>query len=114
MSESETFEEQKSELTDIRKLNNHLKEENPLLDSTIKNVRLKLETVIEKENEIAQYIRSSLMFELPNIPVQVKNENSGKIVCKVAGPAETDNFYGNQINVAHPTSVLPHGEKVPL
>ena len=54
------------------------------------------------------------MFELPNIPVQVKNENSGKIVCKVAGPAETDNFYRNQINVAHPTSVLPHGEKVPL
>ena len=51
---SEKFEEQISKLTGIRKLNNHLKEESTLLNSTIKNVRLELETVKEKENENAQ------------------------------------------------------------
>ena len=45
---SEKFEEQKSELRDIRKLNGHLEEENALLYLTIKNVRLELETVKEK------------------------------------------------------------------
>ena len=49
---SEKFEEQKSELTDIRKLNNHL-EENALLNLAIKKVRLELATVKEKENENA-------------------------------------------------------------
>ena len=53
---SEKFEDQKSELTDIRKPNNHLKEENVLLNSTIKNVRLELETVKKKKNENTQYI----------------------------------------------------------
>ena len=72
---SEKFEEQKSELTDVRKLNNHLKEENALLNSTIQNVRLELEAVKEKQNENAQYIRSSFMLELPSIPIQDKNEN---------------------------------------
>ena len=51
---SEKFEEQKSELTSVRKLNNHLKEENALLNSTIKNVSLELEAAKEKENENAQ------------------------------------------------------------
>ena len=45
---SEKFEEQKSELRDIRKLNGHLEEENALLYLTIKNVRLELETVKKK------------------------------------------------------------------
>ena len=67
---SEKFEEQKSELTSVRKLNNHLKEENALLNSTIKNVSLELEAAKEKENENAQYIRSSFMLELSNIPVK--------------------------------------------
>ena len=47
---SEKFGEQKSELTRVRKLNNHLKEENALLNSTIKNVSLELEVAKEKEN----------------------------------------------------------------
>ena len=51
---SEKFEEQKSELTSVRKLNNHLKGENALLNSTIKNVSLELEAAKEKENENAQ------------------------------------------------------------
>ena len=101
---SDKFEEQKSELTDISKLHNHLKEENALLNSTIKNVRLELETVKENENENAQYIRSSFMLELSNIPVQGKNENSVEIVCKVADLAKIDNFHRNQIDVAHQTS----------
>ena len=101
---SEKFEEQKSELTDVRKLNNHLMEENALLNSTIQNVRLELEAVKEKQNENAQYIRSSFMLELPNIPVQDKNENSVDIVCKVAELAKIDNFHRNQIDVAHRTS----------
>ena len=101
---SDKFEEQKSELTDIRKLNNHLKEENALLNSTIKSVRLELETVKEKENENAQYIRSSFMLELSNIPVQGNNENSVEIICKVADLVKIDNFHRNQINVAHRTS----------
>ena len=101
---SDKFEEQKSELTDIRKLNNHLKEENALLNSTIKNVRLELETVKENENENVQYIRSSFMLELSNIPVQGKNENSVEIACKVADLAKIDNFHRNQIDVAHQTS----------
>ena len=92
---SEKFEEQKSELTDVRKLNNHLNEENALLNSTIKNVRLELEAVKEKENENAQYIRSSFMPELSNIAVQDKNENSVDIVCKVAELAKIDNFHRN-------------------
>ena len=101
---SEKFEEQTSELTDVRKLNNHLKEENALLNSTIKNVSLELEAVKEKENENAQYIRSSFMLELSNIAVQDKNENSVDIVCKVAELAKIDNFHRNQIDVAHRTS----------
>ena len=101
---SDKFEEQKSELTDIRKLRNHLKEENALLNSTIKNVRLELETVKEKENENAQYIRSSSMLELSNIPVQGKNENSVEIVCKVADLPKIDHFHRNQIDVGHRTS----------
>ena len=101
---SDKFEEQKSELTDIRKLNNHLKEENALLNSTIKSVRLELETVKEKENENAQYIRSCFMLELSNIPVQGNNENSVEIICKVADLVEINNFHRNQINVAHRTS----------
>ena len=101
---SDKFEEQKSELTDIRKLNNHLKEENALLNSTIKSVRLELETVKEKENENAQYIRSSFMLELSNIPVQGNNENSVEIICKVADLVKINNFHRNQINVAHRTS----------
>ena len=101
---SEKFEEQKSELTSVRKLNNHLKEENALLNSTIKNVSLELEAVKEKENENAQYIRSSFMLELSNIPVQDKNENSVNIACKVAELAKIDNFHRNQIDVAHRTS----------
>ena len=101
---SEKFEEQKSELTDIGKLSNYLKEENTLLNSTIKNVRLELEAVKGKENENTEYIRSSFMFELSNIPVQGKNKNSVEIVCKVAELAKTDNFHRNQIDVAHQTS----------
>ena len=85
-------------------MNNHLKKENTLLDSTIKNVRLELEAVKEKENENAQYIRSSFMLELSNIAVQDKNENSVDIVCKVAELAKIDNFHRNQIDVAHRTS----------
>ena len=92
---SEKFEEQKSELTDIRKLNNYLKEENVLLNWTIKNVRLELETVKEKENENAQYIRSSFILELSNIPVQDKNENSVEIVCKVVELIKINNFHRN-------------------
>ena len=98
---SEKFQEHKSELTDIRKLHNHLNEENVLLNSTIKNVSLELETVKEKGNENVQYIRSSFVLEISNIPVQGKNENSVEIVCKVAELAEIDNFHRNQINVAH-------------
>ena len=101
---SEKFEEQKSKLTDIRKLSSYLKEENTLLNSTIKNVRLELETIKEKENENVQYIRSSFMHELSNIPVQGKNKNSLEIVCKVAELAKIDNFHRNQINVAHQIS----------
>ena len=101
---SEKFEEQKSELTDARKLNNHLKEENALLNSTMKNVRLHLEAVKEKENENAQYIRSSFILELSNIPVQDKHENSVDIVCKVAELAKINNFHRNQIDVVHQTS----------
>ena len=101
---SEKFEEQKSELTDIRKLSNYLKEENTLLNSTIKNVRLELEAVKGKENENTEYIRSSFMFELSNIPAQGKNKNSVEIVCKVAELTKTDNFHRNQIDVAHQTS----------
>ena len=101
---SEKFEEQKSELTNVRKSNNHLKEENALLNSTIKNVSLELEAVKEKENENAQYIRSSFMLELSNIPVQDKNENSVSILCKVAELAKIDNFHRNQIDVAHQAS----------
>ena len=101
---SEKFEEQKSELTDIRKLNNHLKEENVLLNSAIKNVRLELQTIKEKENENAQCIRSSFMLELSNIPVQDKNENLAEVVCKAAELAEIDNFYRNQMDTAHRTS----------
>ena len=101
---SEKFQEQKSELTDVRKLNNHLMEENALLNSTIQNVRLELEAVKEKQNENAQYIRSSFMLELPNISVQDKNENSVDIVCKVAELAKIDNFRRNQIDAAHRTS----------
>ena len=100
---SEKFEEQKSKLTN-RELNNHLKKENALLNSTIKNVRLDLEAVKEKENENAQYIRSNFMLELSNIPIQDKNENSGDIVCKVAELAKIDDFCRNQIDVAHRTS----------
>ena len=85
-------------------MNKHLKKENTLLDSTIKNVRLELEAVKEKENENAQYIRSSFMLELSNIPVQDKNENSVNIACKVAELAKIDNFHRNQIDVAHRTS----------
>ena len=96
---SEKFEEQKSELANVRKSNNHLKEENTLLHSTIKNVSLELEAA--KENENAQYIRSSFMLELSNIPVQDKNKNSVNIVCKVAELAKIDNFHRNQIDVAH-------------
>ena len=92
---SEKFEEQKSELTDIRKLNNYLKEENVLLNWTIKNVRLELETVKEKENENAQYIRSSFILELSNIPVQDKNENSVEIVCKAVELIKINNFHRN-------------------
>ena len=101
---SEKFEEQTSELTDVRKLNNHLKEENAFLNSTIKNVRLEREAVQEKENENAQYIRSSFMPELSNITVQDKNENSVDIVCKVAELAKIDNFHRKKIDVAHRTS----------
>ena len=101
---SEKFEEQKSELTDIRKLNNHLKEENALLNSAIKNVRIELATVKEKENENAQYIRSSFMLKLSNILVLGKNENSVEIVCKVGELAEIDDFHRNQIDVTHRTS----------
>ena len=101
---SEKFEEQKSELTDVRKLNNNLKEENALLSSTIKNVRLEPEAAKEKENENVQYIRSSFTLELSNIRVQDKNENSVDIVCKVAELAKIDNFHRNQIDVAHRTS----------
>ena len=92
---SQKFEEQKSELTDIRKLNNHLMEENVLLNWAIKNVRLELETVKEKENENAQYIRSSFILELSNIPVQGKNENSLEIVWKVVELVEINNFHRN-------------------
>ena len=101
---SEKFQEQKSELTDVRKLNNNLKEENALLSSTIKNVRLEPEAAKEKENENVQYIRSSFTLELSNIRVQDKNENSVDIVCKVAELAKIDNFHRNQIDVAHRTS----------
>ena len=100
---SEKFEEQKSELTDIRKLNNHL-EENALLNLAIKKVRLELATVKEKENENAQYIRSSFMFKLSNILVLGKNKNSVEIVCKVAELVEVNDFHRNQIDVAHRTS----------
>ena len=89
---SEKFEEQKSELTDIRKLNNYLKEENTLLNSTIKNVRLELEAAKGKENENREYIRSNFMFELSNIPVQGKNKNSVEIVCKVNGTCQNRSF----------------------
>ena len=89
---------------DVRKSNNHLKEENALLNSIIKNVRLKLEGVKEKENENAQYVISSFMPELSNVPVQDKNENSVGIVCKVAERAKIDNFHRNQIDVAHQAS----------
>ena len=95
------FKEQKFELTETRKLNNHLKEENALLNSTINNVRLELESVKEKENENAQYIGSSFMLELPNILVQGKNGNSVEIVCKVVELAKIDDFLRNQIDVAH-------------
>ena len=101
---SEKFEDQKSELTDIRKPNNHLKEENVLLNSTIKNVRLELETVKKKKNENTQYIRSSSILELSNILVQGKNENSVEIVFKLAELVEINNFYRNQIDVGHWTS----------
>ena len=74
-------------------MNKHLKKENTLLDSTIKNVRLELEAVKEKENENAQYIRSSFMLELSNIPVQDKNEL-----------VRIDNFHRNQTDAAHRTS----------
>ena len=89
---------------DVRKLNNHLKEENAFINSIIKNVRLKLEGVKEKENENAQYVISSFMLELSNIPVQDKNENSVSILCKVAELAKIDNFHRNQIDVAHQAS----------
>ena len=98
---SEKFEDQKSELTDIRKPNNHLKEENVLLNSTIKNVRLELETVKKKKNENTQYIRSSFILELSNILVQGKNENSVEIVFKLAELVEINNFHRNQIDVGH-------------
>ena len=101
---SEKFEDQKSELTGIRKPNNHLKEENVLLNSTIKNVRLELETVKKKKNENTQYIRSSLILELSNILVQGKNENSVEIVFKLAELVELNNFHRNQIDVGHWTS----------
>ena len=97
---SEKFEEQKSELTDIRKFNNCL-EENALLNSAIKNVRLDLQTIKEKANENAQYIRSSFMLKLSNILVLGKNENSVEIVCKVGEFAEIDDFHRNQIDVTH-------------
>ena len=100
----EKFEEQKSELTDIRNLNSHLKEENALLNLTIKNVRLDLETVKEKENENTQYIRSSFMLQSSNIPVQSKSEISVEIVYKVAELVNIDNNRRNQIDVAHRTS----------
>ena len=100
---SEKFEEQKSKLTSVRILKNHLKEENALLNSTI-NVSLELEAVKEKENKNAQYIRSSFMLELSNISVQDKNENSVDIVCRVAELAKIDNFHRNQIDVVHRTS----------
>ena len=103
---SEKLEEQKSELTNVRKSNNHLKEENALPNSTIKNVSLELEAVKEKENENAQYIRSSFIIELSNIPVQDENENSVDIVCKVAELAKIDNFHRNQIDIAHRTSKI--------
>ena len=79
---SEKFEEQKSELTDIRKLSNHLTEENALLNSTVKNVRLELQTIKEKENENAQYIRSSFILELSNIPVQGKMKIQWRLYAK--------------------------------
>ena len=101
---SEKFEDQKSELTDIRKPNNHLKEENVLLNSTIKNVRLELETVKKKKNENTQYIRSSFILELSNILVQGKNENSVEIVFKLAELVKINNFHRNQIDVGHWTS----------
>ena len=100
----EKFEEQKSELTDIRKLNSHLKKENALLNLTIKNVRLDLETVKEKENENTQYIRSSFMLQSSNIPVRSKSEISVEIVYKVAELVDIDNNRRNQIDVAHRTS----------
>ena len=100
----EKFEEQKSELTDIRKLNSHLKKENALLNLTIKNVRLDLETVKEKENENTQYIRSSFMLQSSNIPVRSKSEISVEIVYKVAELVDIDNNRRNQIDVAHQTS----------
>ena len=52
------------------------KEENALLNTTIKDVRLELEAVKVKENENAQYIRSSFLLQLSDITGQGKNENS--------------------------------------
>lgn len=95
----EKFEEQKSELRHIRKLNNNLQEENALLNSTIKSVRLELETLKEKENENLMYIRSIFMLELSYIPVQGKNKNSVQIECKVAEPAEIENVHRNTSDI---------------
>ena len=97
---SKSFEDNKKVTETIIKKNTMLEQEGVKMQSTIKSLQASLKEERAARNENAQYIRSSWQLELSGIPT-LENEDSLKLVEKIARLAKIENFSVDQVDVAH-------------